>query len=97
MLGGSTLRGFRPYRFDDENSFVFNAEYRWEVCTGLDMAVFSDSGEVFHRPSQLNLSKLEESVGFGFRFNNQRSLIMRVDTGFSREGFQVWFALNKAF
>ena len=41
VLGGSDdLRGFRPFRFYDNNSLVMNAEYRWEVMTGFDMAVF---------------------------------------------------------
>jgi hypothetical protein len=97
-LGGfNDLRGFRPLRFYDENSFVMNAEYRWEICTGLDMAVFGDAGEVFHRPTMFNIANLQKSGGFGFRFNNQRGMVMRVDTGFSREGFQVWAAFEKLF
>ncbi|HLH30151.1 MAG TPA: BamA/TamA family outer membrane protein, partial [Terriglobia bacterium] len=97
-LGGfSDLRGFRYVRFYDDNAFVMNAEYRWEVCTGLDMALFADSGEVFHRPSQFSTSNLRNDVGFGFRFNTQRNLVMRVDTGFSREGFAVWIAFDKVF
>lgn len=103
-LGGYyDLRGFRPLRFYDENAVVASAEYRWEVCTGFDLAVFGDSGEVFHRPALFSLSRLQNDVGFGLRFNNQRDMVMRIDTGFSREGFQVWvtfkrvFSLNKIF
>jgi hypothetical protein len=97
-LGGyDDLRGFRPYRFYDENSFILNAEYRWEICTGFDMAVFEDAGEVFHRPGQIDLSNLRKSTGFGFRFNDQRSMVMRMDVGFSRERFQVWFTFDKVF
>lgn len=97
-LGGfNDLRGFRPLRFHDENAVVASAEYRWEICTGFDMAIFGDSGEVFHRPALFNLSRLQNDVGFGLRFNNQRDMFMRIDTGFSREGFQVWVAFNKTF
>jgi Omp85 superfamily domain len=91
------LRGFRPLRFYDENSFVMNAEYRWEIFTGLDFAIFGDAGEVFHRPAMFNIANLQKSGGFGIRFNNQRNLIMRVDTGFSREGVQVWAAFERLF
>jgi hypothetical protein len=36
-LGGSDdLRGFRPYRFTDRNAVVYNAEYRWEIFSGLE-------------------------------------------------------------
>jgi hypothetical protein len=97
-LGGfNDLRGFRPLRFYDENSFVMNAEYRWEICTGLDLALFGDAGEVFHRPGEFKVANLQKAAGFGFRFNNQRNMVMRIDTGFSREGFQVWAAFEKLF
>ncbi len=97
-LGGNDdLRGFRPRRFYDENSFVMNAEYRWEICTGFEMALFADSGKVFHRPGDFDFHDLQSDAGIGLRFNNGRSTVMRIDTGFSREGFQVWFVFNKLF
>ena len=41
-LGGSDdLRGFRPFRFYDNNSIVYNAEWRWEVTSGAEAALFS--------------------------------------------------------
>jgi outer membrane protein assembly factor BamA len=98
MLGGEDdLRGFRPRRFYDENSFYMNGEYRWEICTGLDMAVFADAGRVFHRPWQISLDNLHTSAGFGIRLNDMHTTVIRLDTGFSREGFQVWFVFNKVF
>lgn len=97
-LGGySDLRGFRALRFYDENAVVANAEYRWEICTGFDMAVFGDAGEVFHRPSQFSLGLIQSDAGFGLRFNNQSNLVWRIDTGFGREGFQVWASFKKVF
>jgi hypothetical protein len=99
-LGSDTdLRGFRRYRFYDENSISLNAEYRWEINTGFDMALFVDGGNVFHRPGQFSLSRMESSVGFGLRFKNQseRRMIARLDTGFSREGFQIWLRVPKLF
>jgi outer membrane protein assembly factor BamA len=95
--GASDLRGFRFLRFYDDNAAVANAEYRWEIFTGFDMAIFADAGEVFHRPSQFSLSNVKSDMGFGLRFNNQRNLVMRIDTGFSKEGFQVWVSFNKVF
>jgi hypothetical protein len=97
-LGGfSDLRGYRPYRFYDENAVVANAEYRWEIFTGLDMAVFADAGEVFHRPWQFNTSYIQNDVGFGLRVNDQRKMILRTDLGFSREGFYAWIVFDKVF
>jgi surface antigen Omp85-like protein len=91
------LRGFRRYRFYDENSMAMTAEYRWEVSTAFDMALFVDSGKVFHRPGQLNFSDMEYSGGFGLRFKNRNSVMARLDTGFSQEGVQVWFRFGKLY
>jgi len=90
-LGGSDdLRGFRSYRFYDDNLLVLNTEYRWEAFSGLDMALFFDAGKVTAKRSQLNFHNLETSTGFGFRFNTRNRTFIRIDTGFSHEGFQVW-------
>jgi outer membrane protein assembly factor BamA len=97
-LGSSyTLRGFRPYRFYDENSFALTGEYRWEINTALEMALFADFGKVFHRPGQIGFSNMESSGGFGFRFKGSRQVIARLDTGFSHEGFEVWLRFGKLF
>ena len=98
VLGGSDdLRGFRPFRFYDYNLLVFNAEYRWETFSGLDMALFADAGKVFTRHSQWNLRDLEASYGVGMRFNVRNDVFMRIDVGFSHEGYQVWLKFNNVF
>lgn len=98
VLGGSQdLRGFRPYRFYDENMLVLNAEYRWEVFSGMDMAIFADAGKVTPKRSQLDFKNLESAVGFGMRFNARNATFIRIDVGFSHEGFQVWFKFNDVF
>jgi hypothetical protein len=97
-LGSDTeLRGFPRYRFYDENSTAMTAEYRWEINTGLDMALFFDTGQVFPRPGSFSLSEIESSAGFGFRFKDRTRVLARVDMGFSREGFQVWLKFGKLF
>jgi outer membrane protein assembly factor BamA len=97
-LGGSDdLRGFRPFRFYDDNLVVFNCEYRWESFSGLDMAVFADAGKVFHRRVDWNLKDLEASAGFGFRFNVRNDVFMRIDVAFSHEGPQLWLKFNDVF
>lgn len=97
-LGGQDdLRGFRPFRFRDNNLLLMNTEYRWEVFSGLDMAVFGDAGKVFSRKSQLNFKDLETSAGFGFRFNARNNVFLRLDVGFSHEGFQVAMKFNNLF
>jgi outer membrane protein assembly factor BamA len=97
-LGGSDdLRGFRPYRFTDRNAVVYNAEYRWEIFSGLDGALFFDAGKVMPHRTQLRFSELQTSAGFGFRFNARNHTFMRLDVGFSHEGVGVWMKFNDPF
>lgn len=98
IIGGSDdLRGYRPFRFNDRNSLVMNAEYRWEIFSGLDGAIFADAGKVAPRRGLINFKDLESDVGFGLRFNARNRTFIRVDVGFSHEGFQVWFKFNDVF
>ncbi len=98
VLGGSdSLRGYRPYRFYDDNSMLFTAEYRYEIFSGLDMALFADAGKVFHNWEPWDAGGLQSDVGFGFRFNTHNNVFLRVDTAFSHEGFQIWFKFNNVF
>jgi outer membrane protein assembly factor BamA len=97
-LGSDTdLRGFRRYRFYDENLLSMNAEYRWEIGSGIDMAIFADAGRVFHRPADIGFSGMRTSEGFGLRFKNQQTVFARLDIGFSEEGVQIWFKFAKPF
>jgi outer membrane protein assembly factor BamA len=93
------LRGFRPFRFYDNNSFVMNAEWRWEIVSGVDGALFADAGKVFSRPGQLNFTRLERSFGGGIRFRapGTGAMVMRIDVAASREGVQFWFVFNDIF
>jgi len=97
-LGGAEdLRGYRPYRFRGDNLFVASAEYRWEVFSGLDMALFGDAGQVFNRRSDLRIGNMQSDLGFGLRFNQRDKTFLRLDVGFRHEGFQVWVKFNNVF
>jgi hypothetical protein len=61
------------------------------------MALFADFGKVFHRPEEITLFRMESAAGFGLRFKNRTNVLARLDTGFSREGVQVWFKFGKLF
>lgn len=97
-LGGAeALRGYRAFRFHDRNALVMTAEYRWEVFSGLDMALFGDAGQVFRKADEIAIGNMRSSYGFGFRFNVRNDVFFRLDTGFSPEGFQVWFKFDNVF
>ena len=97
-LGGSTsVRGFRNFRFHDENALLLNAEYRWEAFSGLDMALFFDAGEVRPDWHDIDLQDLVTSYGVGFRFNNYKDVFLRLDVGFGGEGTRLFIAFGPNF
>jgi hypothetical protein len=86
-LGGpDDLRGFRRFRFRDRNSLLLQAEYRWEIFTAVDGAIFYDAGKVASRREDLNLQDLESDYGIGFRFGTRNGVFLRVEGAFGSSG-----------
>jgi outer membrane protein assembly factor BamA len=98
-LGGNdTLRGFREYRFRGPHAILAQGEYRWEIWSGLDGALFYDAGKVADRRSDLSFANLEHDYGFGFRFNTDEAIMFRVDAGFgSRDGRHLYIVFGGIF
>ena len=98
-LGGNdTLRGFRMYRFRGPHALLLQAEYRWEIWSALDGALFYDAGKTPLDRSDINLDGLQSDYGFGFRFNTRNGIILRVDAGFgSRDGTHLYIVWGGVF
>jgi len=98
-LGGSdTLRGFREYRFRGPHALLLQGEYRYEIWSGLEGAFFYDAGKVARQRSDLDLKNLERDYGFGFRFNTDNGVVVRVDAGFgSRDGKHLYIRFGGVF
>jgi hypothetical protein len=98
-LGGDdTLRGFHPYRFRGPDALLLQGEYRFEIWSGLDGALFYDTGKVAQRFSDLDLNHLEHDYGFGFRFNTDAGVVLRVDAGFgSSDGKHLYIVFGSRF
>jgi len=98
-LGGNdTLRGFREYRFRGPHAILLQGEYRWEIWSGLDAALFYDAGKVANRRADLDLADLERDYGFGFRFNTDSGIVFRVDAAFgSRDGKHLHIVFGGIF
>ena len=98
-LGGhDTLRGFREYRFRGPHAILLQGEYRFEVWSGLDVALFYDAGKVAEQRSDLDFSDLERDYGFGFRFNTNAGIILRVDAAFgSKDGKHLYIVWGGVF
>ena len=98
-LGGNdTLRGYREYRFRAPHAILAQAEYRWEVWSGFDAALFYDAGKVANRREDLDFENLESDYGIGFRFNTNGGVILRVDAAFgSRDGKHLYIVFGGVF
>jgi hypothetical protein len=98
-LGGNdSLRGFRNYRFRGPHAMLVQAEYRFEVWSGLDAALFYDAGKVALQRSDLSFKDLEDDYGFGFRFNTSQGVVLRVDAAFgSRDGNYLHIVFGGVF
>jgi hypothetical protein len=87
-LGGAqNLRGFREFRFRDNNALLLTAEYRWEAWWALDGALFVDAGTVASNWRDLSFREMDVSYGIGFRLHSNRAVSARLDLAFSSEGF----------
>lgn len=98
-LGGNdTLRGYRMYRFRAPHALLLQAEYRWELWSGLDAALFYDAGKTPMEREEINLRGLHRNYGFGFRFNTDHGVVFRVDAGFgSRDGKHLYIVWGGVF
>ena len=97
-LGGAdTLRGFREYRFRDARNLLFNVEYRWEVWTYLDFALFGDFGKVFPDAGGMSFRDLKSGYGFGIRGHAPGGMVMRFDFAWSEEGFKLHVGSGPSF
>jgi hypothetical protein len=95
-LGGNdSLRGFRDYRFRGPHALLLQGEYRFEIWSGLDGALFYDAGKVALRRADLDFKDLETDYGIGFRFNTDNGIVVRVDAAFgSRDGKHLWIVFG---
>jgi hypothetical protein len=98
-LGGpDDLRGFRRFRFRDANMLLLQAEYRWEIFTAVDGAIFYDAGKVASRFDDLDLQDLESNYGIGFRFGTRNGVFLRVEGAFgSSDGKHFIFRFGHVF
>ena len=95
--GNDSLRGFQRYRFHDKHALALTVEHRWHAFSGLDMALFVDAGKVASRKADLDLTNLEVSYGFGFRFKMNEAYFMRIDFAGGREGLRFMWTFSDIF
>jgi outer membrane translocation and assembly module TamA len=96
--GGDSLRSARDYRFRDKTALAMNLEYRWEAFSGLDMALFTDWGNVAPSVADLDFTRLKRAHGVGLRFNTFKSVFMRLDVALAgTEAPRYFLKFSKVF
>lgn len=97
-LGGNDdLRGYERYRFYANNSFYFNLEHRWHSFSGMDVALFVDSGKTANDARLLYQEDLHWNGGIGFRFKLRETVIMRIDQAYGNEGYRFMWTFSNVF
>lgn len=95
--GGSTLRGFRSWRFRDRHRLLLSGEYRWTPGELLDVALFYDAGKVASRVSDLELRGMHQDFGISLRIHSPTFVGLRADLARSREGWIFRLGSGTAF
>jgi hypothetical protein len=87
LIGGdeniATLRGFRDFRFRDQDLLLLQAEFRHKVWGPVDLTVFVDAGKVAPQASDLTLSHLRHDVGVSLSLMRGNATVVRLDFGFA--------------
>lgn len=97
-LGGKeTMRGFREFRFYDDNALLVSLEYRWRIWAFADAVLFIDEGQVAPEPRDFSLRGFKSSQGVGLRFKSDQAQILRMDIGRSREGRRLYLSFASRF
>ena len=69
-------------RFRDATYVLFNAEYRWEAFSGLDLALFWDGGDVGTDARADSPRRAQDRLGLRPAVQYQQAVFMRIDVGF---------------
>ncbi|MEX2596532.1 MAG: BamA/TamA family outer membrane protein [Salibacteraceae bacterium] len=93
------LRGYASNRYRDHYFAGTQVEYRFPLWWRFGMVVFTGVGDVFDKPSDLQLNRLKYSFGAGLRFlvNPKERLNVRFDYGFGRRNNAFYLMLTEAF
>jgi Surface antigen. len=97
-LGGSrSLRGYDSGQFRGRNVLLSNVEVRCQVWHWLDMALFTDVGQVFQRVQDAQFTDPHVGYGLGFRIKKDGQTLGRLDVARSEEGITTHLDLGSLF
>lgn len=103
LMGGETMqRGYYLGRYRDKNLVSAQLEYRWlpfSFSRRLGGAAFASAAAVAPEISKFALNNIQPTGGFGLRYLlfQKKDIYVRLDLGFTREGFGFYFFTGEAF
>lgn len=96
-LGGTdNLRGYRPFRFVDEDLMLLSAEYRFPVHAHATVYGFFEEGRVFNNIfDEFSVHDFKYAAGGGLRLTaKNRQLVATFEMAKSKEQMRFVFGLN---
>jgi len=105
-LGGeNTLRGFGSRRFRDNGRILLNVEERIRLFaltvrglrTAVALALFVDTGRVFHSFATLDTRLVQTVAGVGIRLVVTSQIVAKIDVGLGSEGSAIFASLHYPF
>ena len=100
LLGGDkVMRGYLYGRYRDRIYYALQVEYRLPIIWRFGFVVFGGLGDVASKVSNIEISTIKPSYGFGarFRIDELQKLDLRVDFGFGTNTNGIYFSVNQAF
>ncbi|NEN22278.1 BamA/TamA family outer membrane protein [Cryomorpha ignava] len=100
LLGGNKrMRGFYEGRYRDNNSAIFQAEYRRDIVGRLGAVVFGGVGAVADGYKNMELTNLRGTYGAGLRMalNKEDRINIRFDVGIGNGEAAYYLTIGEAF
>jgi len=89
------LRGYRNYRFRDQNLVAYEISYERKIVDPFGIRVFAELGKVGRQASDLGFERLKSSLGVGGTFRLGGQTVFEISFAWSRrEGMQTYATGN---
>jgi outer membrane protein assembly factor BamA len=99
-LGGTKrMRGYYEGRFRDNNSVLFQSEFRSPLIGRFGFTIFGSIGAVASRINEFSSANIRSTLGTGLRFRIDRKekLNLRLDIAAGKNSTALYFTVGEAF
>lgn len=100
VIGGARyLRGYYKGRYRDNNLIVFQGETRIRLFWRIGITAFAGIGQVADKAQHFDSNTFKYNYGAGIRYklNKKENINLRLDMGFTKEGYGLYIVFAEAF